>query len=376
MAEEEGQERTEEPTAKRLEEAKKKGQIARSRELNTVAMLLVSAGLLMSQGARIGNGFLDLMHRQFFVERDKLFDSLSMVVFFKQAMIDGLLLVAPLLVALVLIALIAPIALGGWIFSPEAFTPKFDKLNPITGIPRLFSMNGLVELIKGLLKIALVGFVGYLLFRSMANDLLALNSEPVKQGILHAIELILRCFLILSASLILIAALDVPYQLWSHSQKLKMTLQEIKDEMKESDGNPEIKGRIRRTQQEIAHNRMMSDIPKADVVITNPTHYAIALKYDESSGSAPILIAKGVDLIAAQIRSVATASEIPLVASPPLARALYYSTEINEEIPHGLYVAVAQVLAYVFQLKNAYAQHLRPPPPPRDIEIPEEFRQD
>jgi flagellar biosynthetic protein FlhB len=289
---------------------------------------------------------------------------------------DGLLLVVPLMVILTVTAIIAPIALGGWIFNMETITPKFDKLDPIKGLPKLFSVNGLVELLKALLKITLVGLVGWLLFNSMFAELLGLSSEPMEQAVIHAVNLIAHSFLILSGTLILVAAIDVPYQLHKHSQDLKMSLQEIKDEMKESEGSPEIKGRIRRTQMEMAQNRMMQEVPNADVIITNPSHYAIALKYDQASGDAPILIAKGIDLIAAQIRNIAIEADVPLVAAPPLARALYYSTELDNEIPQGLYLAVAQVLAYIFQLKEAAKTHGTKPAPPKDIKVPSEFKQE
>ncbi|MEI7840332.1 MAG: flagellar biosynthesis protein FlhB [Methylococcaceae bacterium] len=376
MAEDSGQEKTEEPTQKRLTDAKNKGQIARSRELNTFLMMIVSAWLLSSQGERIGQGLITMMKSHFHISRDVIFEPQATVVFFKQAMSDGLLLIAPLLAILTVTAILAPIALGGWIFNMETIMPKFDKLDPIKGLPKLFSMNGLVELLKAMLKITLVGTIGWLLFNSIFAELLGLSSEPMEQAIIHAVKLIAHSFLILSAALIAVAAIDVPYQLHKHSKDLKMSLQEIKDEMKESEGSPEIKGRIRRTQMEMAQNRMMQEVPNADVIITNPSHYAIALKYDEGSGNAPILIAKGIDLIAAQIRNLAIEANVPLVAAPPLARALYYSTELDNEIPQGLYLAVAQVLAYIFQLKEAYKTHGTKPAVPKDIKVPPEFKQE
>ena len=376
MAEDSGQEKSEEPTQKRLDDAKKKGQIARSRELNTFIMLIISAWLLMSQGGEVGQGLIELMQRNFHLSRAVIFEPLTTVVFFKQAMHDGLLLVVPLMLILTVTAIIAPIALGGWIFSMDSITPKFDKLDPIKGLPKLFSVNGLVELLKASLKITLVGLVGWLLFNSIFAELLGLSSEPIEQAVIHAVKLIAHSFLILSGALILVAAIDVPYQLHKHSTDLKMSMQEIKDEHKESEGSPEIKGRIRRTQMEMAQNRMMKEVPNADVIITNPSHYAIALKYDEGSGNAPILVAKGVDLIAAHIRNLAIEADVPLVAAPPLARALYYSTELDNEIPQGLYLAVAQVLAYIFQLKEAYKTHGTKPAPPKDIKVPSEFKQE
>lgn len=376
MAEDSGQEKTEEPTQKRLTDAKKKGQIARSKELNTFVMLIVSAALLMSQGSRVGLGLIEMMQNNFHVSREVIFEPQASIVFFKNAMHDGLILIAPMLAILLVAAIVAPISLGGWIFSMESIVPKFDKLDPIKGLPKLFSVNGLVELLKALLKITLVGLVGWLLYNALFAKLLGLSAEPMEQAIIHALKLIVYSFLILSGSLILVAAIDVPYQLWNHSKNLKMSLQEIKDEHKEAEGNPEVKGRIRRTQMEMSQNRMMQEVPNADVIVTNPSHYAIALKYDEASGSAPILVAKGVDLIAAQIRNIALENNVPLVAAPPLARALYYSTEIDNEIPQGLYVAVAQVLAYIFQLKEAAKNRSAKPVPPKDIKVPPEFKQE
>lgn len=376
MAEDSDQEKTEEPTSKRLDEARKKGQIARSRELNTFAMMIVGATLLVTQGKQTGEGLLEMMRGEFQLTRDNIFDPLTLVIHFKQLMIDGLLLVAPFLAIMVVIAIIAPLSMGGWIFTWEAISPKFEKMNPIVGIPRLFALHGLIELIKALLKILLVFGIAVALYRSYISELLGLGAEPLEQSVQHALKIIGMCFLLLSASLVLIAMIDVPYQLWDHNKKLKMTLQEIKDEHKESEGSPEVKGRQRRMQMEMAHNRMMQEVPKADVIITNPSHFAVALRYEPNGNSAPKLVAKGVDLIAAQIRHIAIGAKVPLLAAPPLARALYYSTEIDQEIPQGLYLAVAQVLAYVYQLKEAEQNDWAAPLPPTHIEVPDDFRQE
>jgi len=375
MSEDSGQEKTEEPTSKRLEDARKKGQIARSRELNTFVMLITSAVLLLMQGRHIGNGLMGIMRNQFNASREVIFDPLGTVVHFKQAMIDGITLIAPFVAILVVAAIISPLALGGWIFSWEAVSPKFAKLNPIKGIARMFSSHSLVELIKALLKFLLIFVVAIILGKRFLNELVGLGSEPLEQAIGHGLDIIGFSFLVLCTSLLLVVMFDVPYQLYEHSKKLKMTLQEIKDEMKESEGSPEVKARQRRTQMSMAQNRMMAEVPKADVIITNPSHYAVALKYDQSTNAAPKLIAKGVDLMAAQIRSLATGANIPFVASPPLARALYYSTEIDKEIPKGLYLAVAQVLAYVYQLRTAKQNYWDEPLPPSNIKVPDEFRQ-
>jgi len=376
MADDSDEDKTEEPTGKRLEDARKKGQIARSRELNTFAMMIACASLLLMQGEEIGKGLLGMMRTEFQLSRTTIFDPGSITLHFKQEIMDGFMLVAPFFALTVIIAIVAPLSLGGWIFSWEAVSPKLEKMDPIKGIPRLFAMRGLIEMLKAMLKILLVFAVAVALYRSFISELLGLGAESLDQSIGHSLNIIGRCFLLLSASLVVIAMIDVPYQLWDHSKKLKMSLQEIKDEHKDSEGSPEVKGRQRRMQMDMAQNRMMGEVPKADVIVTNPSHYAVALKYDQNSNSAPKLVAKGVDLIAAQIRNVAIGADVPLVASPPLARALYYSTEIDKEIPQGLYLAVAQILAYVYQLKAAQKNDWRAPLPPGDIQVPDEFKRD
>jgi flagellar biosynthesis protein FlhB len=375
MAEDSDQEKTEDPTSKRLDDARKKGQIARSREFNTFAMLITSAALLLLMGKQIGNGLLHIMQTEFQLSRDVIFDPASPITHLKQAMTDGVMLIVPFIGVLVFVAIVAPLALGGWVFTWDAITPKFEKLNPLKGIARMFAMHGLIELVKALIKVVLIVLVAYVLAKHFLGELTGLSGEPLAQSISHSLDMIGFCFLVLCASLIVIVAIDVPYQLYDHSKKLKMTLQEIKDEMKESEGSPEVKARQRRTQMSMAQNRMMTEVPKADVIITNPSHFAIALKYDPSGGGAPKLVAKGVDLIAAQIRSVASGAKVPFVAAPPLARALYYSTELDKEIPSGLYLAVAQVLAYVYHLKTARENHWDEPLPPANIKVPDEFKQ-
>ncbi|MGZ8947367.1 MAG: flagellar biosynthesis protein FlhB [Methylococcaceae bacterium] len=375
MAENSDQEKTEEPTSKRLEDAQKKGQIARSRELNTFVMLITSATLFIMLGGQMGNSLLTMMRGQFQLSREIIFDPVSPIIYFKQTMLDGVMLIAPFIAVMVVAAIVAPLALGGWVFSWETLAPKLEKLDPIKGIPRLFALHGLIELIKALLKFLLIFAVTVILSRHFLAELIGLGAEPLEQSIGHALDIIGTCFLVLSASLIVVVMFDVPYQLWDYNKKLKMSLQEIKDEMKESEGSPDVKARQRRIQMDMAKNRMMTQVPKADVIVTNPSHYAVALKYDQNSNNAPKLVAKGVDLIAAQIRLLAANANVPLVASPSLARALYYSTAIDKEIPKELFLAVAQVLAYVYQLKVARENHWDEPLPPGNIKVPDEFKQ-
>lgn len=374
MAEESGQDKTEEPTGKRLEDARKKGQIARSRELNTLLMLIVSATLLLVLGVGMGHRLMDIMKYNFALEREVIFDPATPLLFLKRSLLDGLMLTAPFLAILFVAAFLGPLSMGGWNFSWEAIGFKFSKLDPIKGIPRLFGPKGVIELIKALIKVSLIFVIAYLLFNLYLPEFIALLDEPANLAILHTFKIIAWGFLLLSASLLLVAMLDVPYQLWTHQKELKMTKQEIRDESKESEGSPEVKGRIRRMQMEMAQGRMMAEVPKADVIVTNPTHFAVALKYDPAKASAPKVVAKGVDLIAAQIRNLAVGANVPLVASPPLARALYYSTDLDQEIPKGLFLAVAQVLAYIFQLKAAQVQGWEKPSPPGEIVIPKEYR--
>lgn len=376
MAEDSGQERTEEPTAKRLDDARRKGQIPRSRELNTFVILLTGVlgcsifGEFMVKHLRL------TMTANFQLERKALFDPNFLLTHFNDAFTELLLLLAPLLMLMTFAALAAPLGLGGWLFSWNSLVPKLSKLNPLAGLKRMFAIRGLVELVKSLLKVVMLGGAAVLVLKAFLSQILGLLNESLVAALTHSLSLLWLSTLFLCLSLVLLVGIDVPYQLWDYKRKLKMTLQEVKDEMKESEGRPEVKGKIRQLQRERAQGRMMDEVPKADVVVTNPSHFAVALRYDQAAGGAPRVVAKGVDLIAAQIRSRAVAAEVPLVAAPPLARALYYSTELEQEIPEGLYLAVAQVLAYVYQLRTTKNPAARPAPP-SELPVPEEFlRQD
>jgi len=375
MAEDTGQDKTEEPTAKRLSESRKKGQVPRSKELNTFVTLIVSAALFFFMGQSMVLGLLKMMKHQFELARPVIFDPATPLTYFKLAMTEGYMVILPLMLILMIADLLTPMLMGGWNFSNEALEPKFSKLNPLEGIKKIFGIQGVVELIKAIIKVLLIGFVAWNLFNFYFDDFMSLSSLTPVQAIFRAGEIIVMCVLVLSATLLLLVMIDVPYQLWNHQRQLKMTKQEVRDEMKESEGSPEVKGKIRQMQMQAAQQRMMEAVPSADVIVTNPTHFAVALKYDQNSNGAPILVAKGVDLIAAQIRNVALANKITLVAAPSLARALYYSTELNHEIPRGLFLAVAQVLAYVFQLRVAAENGWGKPTPPVDISVPDEFRQ-
>ncbi|MGE6242209.1 flagellar biosynthesis protein FlhB [Ectopseudomonas guguanensis] len=377
MAESEsGADKSEEPTGKRLEESRKKGQIARSKELNTLAVTLTGTVALIIFGAYMGNVLMDIMRGNFSLPRDVLMSEGSMALYLLASGKEALLATQPFLIALLIASIAGPIALGGWLFSAEALQPKASRMNPLAGLKRMFSVQALVELVKALAKFLVILVVALVVLALDQDDLLAIANEPVEPAILHSLKVVGWSAFWLSCGLILIAAVDVPFQLWSHKQKLMMTKQEVRDEYKDTEGKPEVKGRIRQLQREMAERRMMQAVPQADVVITNPTHFAVALKYDPEKGSAPVLLAKGGDFLALKIREIAQEHQVMVLESPALARAVYYSTELDQEIPAGLYLAVAQVLAYVYQLRQYRAGKGKRPGPLPDLPIPPDLRRD
>ena len=372
MAEEQtGQERTEEPTARRLQQAREKGQVARSRELNTLLMLLPCAVALWVTGEMEMDAVRRLFSGALTPPTSTMKATEEVGAFLGYSLLSGLEMIVPFLALTVVVALLGPASMGGLIFSVQSMTPGLDKLDPIKGLGRILSRKSLLELVKSLLKFFLVAGVAALVLLSFERQVMGLISLPVGEGIAQAGRMIMLTLILLSASLILVVAIDVPFQLWDHNRKLRMTKQEVKDEMKETDGNPEVKGKVRQKQREIADRRMLADVPTADVVITNPTHFSVALKYDQSGTMAPQVIAKGADLMAMQIRHIARANDIVIYEEPPLARALYASTEVGDEIPGNLFLAVARVLAYVFHLRKAQATDYIPRP--AAIELPEEY---
>jgi flagellar biosynthesis protein FlhB len=364
MSDDSDQEKTEEPSEKKLRESREKGEVPRSRDLSGAIVVLAGVAALMNGGQ---SAFLHA--RRIFAlglgySREALFSDALPGRTLHAAMHEALNLFAPVAVATMLATLAAPLLLGGLNFSAQALQPKFDRLDPIKGLGRIFAMRGLIELGKALLKLLFIGAVLGLLLRHWQDELQATGRGSVVAGIAQSIGLLGRAALWFGSMLALIGGIDALYQKFDHAKTLRMTKQEIRDEMKESEGNPELKGRIRQVQQAQSRRRMMEELPKADVVVVNPTHFAVALRYDDGRMGAPRVIAKGVDVLAQQIRLVAGSHRIPMVESPPLARALYATTELGREIPATLYVAVAQVLAYVYQLKQAVAQGETPPAVP------------
>ncbi|RLJ22708.1 flagellar biosynthetic protein FlhB [bacterium endosymbiont of Escarpia laminata] len=377
MAEnQDGQEKSEQPTAKRLNEAKRKGQVARSKELNTMAITLIGVIFLAMTSGQLGGGLQALMKTSFTLSRDEIFDIGTLFTHLSAAMQDAFILLVPFFGLMIVVAIGSSIALGGFSISAEALTPKLSKLSPAKGLKRMFSAKALVELLKAMAKFVLIGGATAILLWNTLDSYLNLHGMEFQQALPKLGSLIGWSVTLLASTLILIAAIDVPFQLWEHKRQLKMTKQEIRDEMKETDGRPEVKSRIRSLQREMAQRRMMEEVPKADVIVTNPTHYAVALRYDQESMSAPKVVAKGADLVAANIRRIGLESDVPIVESPVLARAIYFHSELNDAIPAGLFLAVAKLLAYVFQLRVYRTDGGDIPQVPDELPVPEDLRHD
>jgi flagellar biosynthesis protein FlhB len=359
------QERTEQPTPKRLEEARRHGQLPRSPELTTAAVVLIAGIGLHIFGGHLAGELRQLVQADLALGREQALDPAWLIPSLGTSLARALSAVAPVLGLTLVAALLAPLALGGWNFSLEALVPDFTRISPLSGLQRIFSLRSLVELAKAFAKFLLLAVVSIAFLRKNATALLGLGAEPLRAAIAHAVTLGANALLTLAASLAVIAAVDVPWQLWNHRNRLRMTRQEVREELKENEGSPEMKGRVRRAQQEAARRRMMQEVPKADVVVVNPTHLAVALRYDEKRMRAPIVVAKGADEVAARIREVASEHGVPIFEAPPLARALHRAVPIGGEIPVSLYVAMAQVLTYVYQLRTARRSGAVAPVPPR-----------
>jgi len=374
MAGDNGQERTEEASPKRLQEAREKGQIARSKELSTMAVLMASAAAFLITGEDAVSELSSIMTDQFSLYSIDIHNTTKINVILMDKISDAILAILPFIVIVLLISILSPTIVGGWIFSVQSFSFKIEKLDPIKGLSRIFSMKSLVELIKAFLKFTVVLVVSIVILYGNINEIFSVGTMDVNLAINRITSLLLWSFMIISSSMIVIALIDVPFQIWDHSRQMKMTKQELKEEYKQTDGNPESKRHLKERQRELSQRRMMEQVPKADVIITNPTHYSVALRYDQDNMTAPIVVAKGKDLVAFQIRNIAQSNEIPIVSAPPLSRALFYSTDLNGEVPAGLFMAVAQVLAYIYSLKrtgsNRRSQDFT------NIDIPDEFKRD
>ena len=372
MAEESDLEKTEPASSRRLEQAREEGQVPRSREIGAFLVLVVSASAFWFVGPWMMQRTTAIVRRGLILEEPLLRDPQFMMARFADLSLDALLSFAPLLLALVVAALISPFFLGSWNFSLKALNPDLGRLDPLKGLGRLISWSGLVELFKAVAKAMLIGGVAIWVLWSQRNDIFALFGRSIEVGLSSAGQMVNYSFLMIVMAMLLIVAVDVPFQLWQYYDKLKMSKEEVRQEGKEMEGNPEVKGRIRQLQREAARKRMMGAVPTADVIVTNPTHFAVALAYKSGMG-APKVLAKGMGEIALKIRQIGAGNGVPMMEAPPLARALYRHADIDQEIPAGLYAAVAEVLAYVYQLANWRQVGGTYPMPPREIVVPAEL---
>ena len=351
----ESAEKTEEPTGRRLEKARSEGQLPRSIELPVAAMSLGAVGFFSLMGGWLFNGMSQLFVSQLEFDR-KITDKAELLPgLFAQAIVDAFLLILPIMLLMYFIAIVSTVLSGGMVFSMGMLAPKFSKLNPLTGLQRIFGTKALIELCKAIVKFVVVGGILLLQVSNHMDELLSLANMDLNQAMAIAGKLIVDACFWLAMGLVLIALADVPIQQYQVHKKLMMSRQEVRDEMKDSEGRPEVKQKIKQRQREMANNKMMAKVKDADVVITNPQHFAVALAYDPNGEGAPILLAKGSDEMARRIREEAQAHAVELFPAPELARALYFTTQVDEPIPEGLYHAVAQVIAYVFSLNQSYA---------------------
>lgn len=370
MSEESDLEKTEPASPRRLEKAREEGQVARSRELVTFVMLSTGTGAVWTLGEMMGGHFDSALRSGLQFERASAFDPAHMMNQAGGAVLHAMQALMPVLMLMLVAALVAPMMLGGWLLSGKSLAPNFSKLNPIAGIGRMFSFESLAELVKTIIKSLLVGGVAWWVIMDDLSAIMALLSESSRSALPHTLHLVAGSCALIIGSLLLVAGIDVPYQLWSHAHKLRMSREDLRQEHKESDGDPQVKAQIRRQQQQMAKRRMMSEVPKADIIVTNPTHFAVALKYTDKDMRAPRVIAKGTDLVALRIRAMAEEHKIPVLEAPPLTRALYRHTKLGDEIPAALYAAVAEVLAWAYQLQRA-AEGGATPRTPRDLPVPD-----
>ncbi|MGE5384912.1 MAG: flagellar biosynthesis protein FlhB [Betaproteobacteria bacterium] len=372
MAEDSDVERTEEPTGRRIEQAREEGQVPHSRELATFLVLMSSAAGLWMMGGWFAERSVSITRKALILDVGAAREPAQMLARLSGASTDALMTFAPFLGLVLLASVISPLLLNAWVFAPKAIAPDLGRLDPIAGFGRLFSWNSLLELVKAILKAVLVSGVAAALIWNEREEIFSLLAQPLEQGMANAGHLVLFSFLVLVATLALVVVIDVPFQLWQYFHKLRMSKDEVRQEMKEMQGDPQIKSRIRALQMEAARRRMMASVPTADIIVTNPTHYAVALSY-KTGMSAPKVVAKGMGEIALRIREVGAQNGVPMLEAPPLARALYRHVDLDAGIPVALYNAVAEVLAYVFQLSQWRQQGGNYPVPPRDLPVPPEL---
>lgn len=366
------QEKSQPATPKKLQDAKDKGDVPRSRELSTSLLLFGGVIALFLSGEQLTKTLADIFVNSFSITRANIFNEYFLASSFMSSNIEALKALLPLLAALACLAVAGPLAIGGWAFSVEAIGAKWNRLSPISGLKRVFGPRGLVEMLKALAKFFLILGFALAAIATEFDQIRVLGLGPLLPDLMRSTEVVFRVFAITTLATLFITLIDVPFQLWEYQRKHRMSFQEIKDELKQQEGTPETRSRISRLQQELANRRMMEEVPKANVIVTNPTHYSVALKFDPETMSAPIVVAKGVDLVAFRIREIATEHKIAVISAPPLARTLYYNTKLGGEIPSALYLAVAKVLAYVFGIDSK--AKARPLQAFDDLPIPPEYK--
>lgn len=373
MAEESDLERTEPASTRRLEQAREEGNVPQSRELMAFMVLAAGAGVFWVLGEWLSQRASGLLRQGLSFSREAAFDTTLMTGSALSLTMDAFIIAGPIFLLAIAATIATPFMIGGGVISPKAFQLDLNRMDPIKGLGRMFSWQSLAELIKAVLKALLIGGVLYWVVRHEEDRLFALLSQPIGSALISFSHVLLYSFLALVGGLAIIAAIDVPFQLWQYHDRLKMTYEELKREARESEGDPHLKARIRSQQRELARSRMMSAVPQADVVVTNPTHFAVALKYESGTMGAPTVVAKGMNLIAQRIRDLASENQVPVLEAPPLARALYRHTDVGEQIPAPLYTAVAEVMAYVYQLNQfaLSAGNMLPPVAPEAIAVPE-----
>jgi flagellar biosynthetic protein FlhB len=371
MAEDSDLERSEPASQRRLDQARERGQVPRSPELSTFSVLLAAGGGLMVLGSGLVKTLEGLLRGALTLDRNAAFEPGQMGLRLFDAASTALIGLSPLLLLVVLVALLTPMLVSGWLFSFEALQPDFARLSPARGLGRIFSWHGVIELSKAVLKALLVGGIATWAIWSARSEVFALASEPLESALSHLAMLLGRSFLIIAGAFALIVAIDIPFQIWDFRRELRMTREEVREEFKETEGNPQIKARIRTLQREAARRRMMQEVPKADVIVTNPTHYAVALRYRDETMRAPRVVAKGIEMIAERIIELGADAGVPRIEAPALARALYAHAEVGRDIPAALFGAVAEVLAWVYNLKRAQESGGETPRPPVELAVPQ-----
>lgn len=373
MSEASDQERTEAASPRRLARAREEGQVPQSRELVTFLVLVAGLGGLGAMAGWLGSRSLSGFRSGLALDRRAAFEPDFLVYALGQVFAEALITLAPILGFTVLAALIGPLLVGGWNFAPKAMVPQWSRIDPVAGLKRQFSLHAAVELVKAMLKALVIGLAAVWVFVHEWPGLAGLLFEPLPRALTHFSDSLLRSAFLIMAGMAAVVAIDVPFQLWQYHARLRMTKEELRQEGREQEGNPEVKARIRRQQQQIARRRMMSEVPKASVVVTNPTHFSVALRYDPDQDDAPRVLAKGRGRVALRIRELAAEHQIPMLEAPPLARALYRHADLDALVPNALYRAVAEVLAYVFQMNEARAQGRSLPPTPTTFSVPPEL---